>query len=249
MSKKGNKKPNLQVESKNENQYMNEDESEIPYRRSLIIQQFNDFKLKIQNQEEQIKEGKNEIKNLEEQLANEAKIRNDLNSKLFNYERRNNDLESINIFQKNEITKKDKKINLLNQEIINLKSRRVPSNDFPDQEAKDMIDHLSKELDEKDNEIIKLNTKIKYLLKENNLKDKKIDINDKIDSPQNKEEYLNKLLECFNRSKYSLNLSSMKQKDDRKNNLDSDDSNNVDSNESKRSKKTNFTGIKFYLKK
>lgn len=172
MSKRGYKKPTNQLES-NENQYKDDNESEIPYRRSLIIQQFNEFKMLIQSQEEQIKETKNEIKSKNEQIENEIRMRSDLNSKVFDLERKINDLETINIFQKNEIDKKDKKIKLLNQEIFNLKSKKIPSNDFVDQEAKDMIDHLSKELDDKDLEIIKLNTKIQYLLNGKNIRETK----------------------------------------------------------------------------
>lgn len=183
MSRKSIKKTNQNFEYNDEKQNRNEEESGIPYRRSLIIQQFNDFKLIIQNQEEQIKEAKEEIKLKDQQLENEVKIRNDLNSKIFDCERRINDLESIYIFQKNEIEKKDKKILLLDQEIKNLKSRRGQSNDFVDQEAKDMIDHLSKELDEKDDEIKELKSNIQTLIKrgkKNTLsnKDNLLDSND-----------------------------------------------------------------------
>lgn len=61
MSRKSIKKTNQNFEYNDEKQNRNEEESGIPYRRSLIIQQFNDFKLIIQNQEEQIKEAKEEL--------------------------------------------------------------------------------------------------------------------------------------------------------------------------------------------
>ncbi|OHS99600.1 hypothetical protein TRFO_33886 [Tritrichomonas foetus] len=146
---------------------------EIPYRRSLIKQHYNDFRAKIEEQKKEIEEANQIIEEKNHEYDELLKENNHLKNQILDYQKQIQDLSIVNDQQKKALENSSSKISALNNQVETfskeLKSlkKSVPV-DIDDQEIRDTIDHLNEELDQKDNEIEMLKKRIEQL--ENNEK-------------------------------------------------------------------------------